>query len=105
MVFGSRCRPRRGSLAGCTFAFSTPSRPSICFFSALGAGSFWRTWRPHSHDFFAESLFIGLPCGVLLTSETKKPARKKVKKIVSSLHAFSRHFHSSIMQSYTYSVG
>ena len=29
--------------------------------SALGAGSFWRTWRPHSHHFFAESLFIGLP--------------------------------------------
>ena len=28
--------------------------------SALGAGSFWRTWRPHSHHFFADSLFIGL---------------------------------------------
>ena len=29
--------------------------------SALGAGSFWRTWRPSSCHFFAESLFIGMP--------------------------------------------
>jgi len=32
---------------------------------ALGASSFWRTWRPHAHHFSADSLFHGLPmCSV-----------------------------------------
>ena len=47
---------------------------------ALGASSFWRTWRPHAHHFSADSLFHGLPMCSQFSEATKKPqARQKVR--------------------------
>jgi len=38
---------------------------------ALGASSFWRTWRPHAHHFSADSLFHGLPTCLVFRSKPK----------------------------------
>ena len=38
---------------------------------ALGASSFWRTWRPHAHHFSADSLFHGLPMCSVFRSKPK----------------------------------
>ena len=54
---------------------------------ALGASSFWRTWRPHAHHFSADSLFHGLPMCSVFRSEPK--SHKHDKKFVSSLHSLS----------------
>ena len=49
---------------------------------ALGASSFWRTWRPHAHHFSTDSLFHGLPmfCSVFRSTPKKKQSKKKEKK-------------------------
>ena len=57
---------------------------------ALGASSFWRTWRPHAHHFSADSLFHGLPmCSVF---RSKPKSHKHHKKFVSSLHSLALAF-------------
>ena len=38
--------------------------------AALGASSFWRTWRPCAHHISADSLFHGLP--LTMSSVLKK---------------------------------
>jgi hypothetical protein len=38
---------------------------------ALGASSFWRTWRPHAHHFCADLLFHGLPMCSVFRSKPK----------------------------------
>jgi hypothetical protein len=45
---------------------------------ALGASSFWRTWRPHAHHFSADSLFHGLPmCSVFREANQKATSTTK----------------------------
>jgi hypothetical protein len=47
---------------------------------ALGASSFWRTWRPHAHHFSADSLFHGLPTCAAQFSEAHQKRKQEKRK-------------------------
>ena len=55
----------------------TSSTPGWRRTFALGASSFWRTWRPYAHHFSADSLFHGLPMCSVFRSEPKSHKHDK----------------------------
>jgi hypothetical protein len=65
---------------------------------ALGASSFWRTWRPHAHHFSADSLFHVRLAHVLISFQ--KPTKKRHIPHKLGARTKSSHFPHCILSGY-----